>query len=354
VQRIEERNMFYLAPFFLIALLVWIERGAQRPRWAIAAAALAAALPATIPYTRFIGVTATADTLALLPWWKLQEHVISLGHVRLVISLCAAALAALFLALPRRAALVLPLLVLAYLGVVQRPVESRTTFASRGSLYQGIRDVPRDWIDRAVGPHADVALLWTGRADVHMVWENEVFNRSVGRVYDTEDPLPGGLASTPVTIGRDGYLRTDGHLLHERYAVVDGSLDLNGTPIALDTAIGVNLWRLSGPIRSVTQVTGLYKNDTWSKARVVYERLACRGGSVRVSLLGDASLFSGPQTVTANGVPHRVTPGEPTTLTVPLQGCRAVFAISPTRVPGGADTRRLGIHFVAFSYLPAR
>src|SRR5204862_8302142 len=32
VQRVEERNLFYVAPFFLIALLVWIERGARRPR----------------------------------------------------------------------------------------------------------------------------------------------------------------------------------------------------------------------------------------------------------------------------------------------------------------------------------
>jgi hypothetical protein len=73
VQRLEERNIFYLAPFFLIALLVWVERGARRPRLALAAAALAAALPATVPYTRFIGVEATADTLALLPWWKLRS-----------------------------------------------------------------------------------------------------------------------------------------------------------------------------------------------------------------------------------------------------------------------------------------
>ena len=30
--RIEERNMFYVAPLYLIALLAWVERGAPRPR----------------------------------------------------------------------------------------------------------------------------------------------------------------------------------------------------------------------------------------------------------------------------------------------------------------------------------
>ena len=48
--------MFLLAPLFLIALLAWIDRGAPRPRVAAALAAvgLGAALPALIPYDRFI------------------------------------------------------------------------------------------------------------------------------------------------------------------------------------------------------------------------------------------------------------------------------------------------------------
>src|SRR4029450_12257720 len=34
--RVEERNMFYVAPLFLIALLAWIERGMPRPARAAA------------------------------------------------------------------------------------------------------------------------------------------------------------------------------------------------------------------------------------------------------------------------------------------------------------------------------
>ena len=354
VQRIEERNTFYVAPFFMIALLLWIERGARRPRWALAAAAFAAALPATVPYVRFIGTAATADTLALLPWWKLQEHVLALGHVRLAISLASIAAAALFLAVPRRAVLLLPLLLFLYLGAVQRPAESRMTFASKGALFQGIRSVPRDWIDRTVGQNSDVAVLWTGRADVHAVWENEVFNRSVGTVYDTDQQIPGGLASTPVTIGRDGYLRAGGRLLRERYVLADGSLDLNGELTKSDSLLGINLWRLDGPVRSVTRVTGLYRYDTWSGAAVTYRRFGCRGGSVKVTLLGDAGLFQGAQTVRVGGVAHHVEPGVPTTITAPLVRCAARFTISPTRVPGHGDSRRLGIHFYAFGYLPSR
>src|SRR4029079_15590004 len=38
--RVEERNTFYVVPLFLVALLVWIARGAPRPTRTAAAAAL--------------------------------------------------------------------------------------------------------------------------------------------------------------------------------------------------------------------------------------------------------------------------------------------------------------------------
>src|SRR5207302_1288554 len=42
--RVEERNLFYVAPLFLIALLAWIDRGMPRPARAAAAAAVVAAV----------------------------------------------------------------------------------------------------------------------------------------------------------------------------------------------------------------------------------------------------------------------------------------------------------------------
>jgi hypothetical protein len=101
----------------------------------------------------------------------------------------------------------------------------------------------------------------------------------------------------------------------------------------------------------MTNVTGLYPNDTWSGPRVVYTRHVCNGGAVAATVLGDPTLFTAPQRVTANGRTYRVTPGRQTTLTVPLQGCRAVFTIAPTRVPGKGDPRPLGIHFLGFKYV---
>jgi hypothetical protein len=247
---------------------------------------------------------------------------------------------------------VLPLLVFVYFAVSERPIESRTTFASRGALFQGIRSVPPDWIDRRVPKGAGVAALWTGRPDVHVIWENEFFNRSVGTVYDVGSAIPGGLASTTATIGSDGYLRDpEGHLIRHRYVLVSGSLDLDGVKLASDPPNG-DLWRLNRPVRSVTQIAGLYPDDTWSGRVVTYRRRECTGGTVRVTLFGDATLFRRPQTVRAAGVTRHVRPGVTTTMTVPLTDCTARFTVSPTTVPGHGDPRTLGIHFLSFEYLP--
>jgi hypothetical protein len=356
VTRIEERNTFYIAPFFLIALLLWIERSAPRPRLgAPIVAAGCGLLVVALAFSNVFGVRPTGDTLALLPWWRLQEHGLTLHEVRFVLALAALAAAALFAVLPRRFALVLPLLVFAYFAVIQRPIESELTSASRAALSQGIRSVPPDWIDRRVGKGADVAAIWTGRADAHAIWENEFFNRSVGSVYDTGPRMPGGLASTRLVVGADGLFHDpEGRTVQHAYVLTDGSLDLDGVKTAADPALGINLWKIDGAIRPLTQVTGLYPGGTWSGAAVDYRRLHCAGGSVRVTLLGDAGLFARMQMVRAGGVERLVTPGIPATMTVPLTRCRVRFVVSPTAVPGHGDPRRLGIHFLSFEYLPTR
>ena len=73
--------------------------------------------------------------------------------------------------------------------------------ASIGARYQGIKVAKRDWIDRRVGRDAHVAFLWSGgdKNAQFRLWENEFFNRSVGRVYDLHGPSPGALPETPIT-----------------------------------------------------------------------------------------------------------------------------------------------------------
>jgi hypothetical protein len=346
VARVEERNTFYAAPLFIIALLLWVQVGAPRPRLiAVASAAGAALLVATLPFPRLIRPEITSDTLALVPWWRLQEQ--GLHDVRLAATLCAIGAAALFLFVPQRWALGLPLLVLVYVSVVQQPVQARAELASHNARDAGIGGRV-DRLDHAVGREAVVGVLWAGRTDPHVVWENEFFNRSVGPVYDVAAPIPGNLPSTPVRVGAGGMVQPPPP---QRLLLSDGTLDLRGTRLAADLPKGVSLWKVAAPARVMTRVSGLYPNDNWSGRVVIYRRRGCTGGSVRVSLLGDPSLFHEVQTVRANGTTRVVVPGIRSVMTVSLRECAARFVVSPTKVPGGADRRRLGVRFLSFAHL---
>jgi hypothetical protein len=371
-QRIQERNTFVVAPLFLVLLLAWVERGAVRPRLlAVGAAAVSAGLVLAIPFERFITTSAISDTLMLLPWWNVQDHV-SLEWVAELALALAAALAAAFLLVPRRVALVLPLVVLAYYLAALQPIwagKHGLREASAGALFQGIRGVPRDWIDAALPSGAEAAVLWTGRADRFTVNQNEFFNRAVGPIYYIRQPTPGGIGETQVRVSpRDGLVRLAGGApVRTEYVIADGSVTPDGKAVAID-ALGTTVWRLDGPLVSTTTVRGLYANDTWSGPRVTWTRRRCRGGELRVKLSSDPSLFDSPQTVTAlvggrEVARTRLRPRGTATLPVALpddrETCVVRFRVSPTAIPadvleGSSDERALGAHFNAFVYTPAR
>jgi glycosyltransferase involved in cell wall biosynthesis len=364
--RVEERNLFYVAPLFLTALLVWIERGLPRPaRAAAVCAALAAALPGILPYERLIDTPAESDTLALLPFWWLQEHLITNSEVVLVAVFAAIVLACAFLLLPARWAYALPAVVLAWFVFANERIEDFDhgfPKASIGARYQGIKLPNRDWIDRIVGRDANVAFLWSGgdkNAPLRL-WENEFFNRSVGHVYDLHGPSPGTLPETPLTQGADGTLLAHGDPVAARYVLADRRVPLAGGVIAQDEGTGMVLRRLAGPLRIAYRITGLYPEDTWSGKQATYTRLQCAGGRLAVEVAGDATLFAGRQTVSAEGRSVSFQPSQTASLTVPMRRradgtCRAVFTASPTAIPalvlkGSSDTRTLGAHFTSFRY----
>lgn len=369
VSRVEERNLFYVAPLFFIALLAWVERGLPRPRAvALAAAAVAAALPGFLPYLDLINPSAVSDTLALLPWWDLQDSVITGPQVRPVVIGASIAVGLLFLLLPRRLALAAPALVLALFAVVSEPIASRIEQASVGGLFSGIR-VEREWIDEALPEGATAAAIWSGNTNEHAIWLNEFFNRRLERIYHVAQPLPGNLPESPVRADeRSGALLDgDGRTVIAEYALSDGSFPLRGEPVAQDPGMGMTLYRVGGPLFLTARIEGLHPNDTWSGPEVRYTRLDCTGGRLVVTLTSDPALFSVPQTVTASVGGREVARATvaPTAvdqpLAVPLEAeggdCRVRFGVSPTAVPaevapGSADPRELGIHFTAFRFQP--
>src|SRR5207248_636772 len=160
---------------------------------------VAAALPATLPFARFLDAPAESDALALIPVWWLKEGIVRLSAVPIVVGLTAVILAAAFVVVGPRFAYVLPALVLAWFVFANERLEDFNhgfPKASVGALFQGMTNADRDWVDSAVGRHADVSFVWSGEnhnARAFQLWENEFFNRSVRRVYYLHLPSPGEL-----------------------------------------------------------------------------------------------------------------------------------------------------------------
>ena len=281
---IVERNMFVVAPLLLTGLLVWIDRGLPRPRvYALAAAGIAAVLPALIPYERFLQLKVRSDTLMIVPLWNVQDEV---GLPRLddvVLAGCIVA-AALFFFVPRRYALALPAFVLAYFAIAVQPIHAGPhgmEQAAAGALFEGIRTGPRDWIDRAVEDD-QVAVLWTGKTNRFTVLMNEFFNRSVGPVYTLGGPMAGGLPETAVRVDPEtGEIRrvADGSVVEEGYVLTDGTVALDGDAVAADELLGITVYGVGGPLVSTTSVTGV-DNDFWSGPTATYRRVRCRGGTL--------------------------------------------------------------------------
>jgi hypothetical protein len=301
-----------------------------------------------------------------------HDHV-SLEWIAELAFLLTLALAAAFVLVPRRWAIALPLVVLAYFAVAFHPVwfgKHGLKQASAGAVFQGIRGAPRDWIDDTLPGDARVAVLWTGRSDRFTVNQNEFFNRAVGPIYYTNQPTPGEFGETKVRIDEDdGLVRLaeDGSPLGTEYVLVDGSITPDGKVLARDDLLGTTLWLVEGDVVSTTTVDGLYPNDTWSGPTATWTRRRCRGGELLVSLSSDPSLFGRPQTVVAlvDGEPVSrvaVLPNETATLSVPLpperKTCVVDFRVSPTAIPAevltdSTDRRELGVHFNQFVYEPA-
>lgn len=367
-RRVEERYMFYLAPSLLVALFLWIERGLPRRRLPlIVSAVTVVTLAALLPWRRMIHTSATSDTLAAIPWWRLQDTLFSFGWVRPVVALLAAVAVVLFALVPRRFAWTLPALVLtSFCAVAWYAADGRHSFreASLGSLWAGIRVEHPDWIDRAAGRDAQVSLVWSGTTDAHTIWSNEFFNRSIQTVYNLGQGSPGGLPETslhqdPAT----GFLLDGaGREVEARYVLADASLASSGRVVARDPVppAPLALYRVDGPLRSLQRVQGLY-GDTWSGRELTYTRYACSGGRLVVQLSSDPKLFTAPQTVVARvggrAVARRTfAPYGSASLAVPLaagpgERCVVRFAVSPTKVPGPHDPRELGVHFDSFRFL---
>jgi hypothetical protein len=370
-QQIQERNLFFLEPLFLIALVAWAGGLIPRSGAATGAAALVAfALVAVVPYDSFISPRIYSNAVGLLPLLRLEQHGwVAPSHLSDVVVLAALAAGLLFILLPRRLALLAPVVVLLYLSVMNSPVEGLTHQASGDSRRGGIGG-RLDWIDRAVGTKPQVSFLWTGAPDVNFVslWVNEFFNRSVGSVYNIHGP-PDGLPQETLTFDYRSaqYRHANGDPVSVKYLLTDRSQTPTGTLVASDEGTGMMLYRVDGPLQLSYETQGIYR-DAWSGPSATFTIYDCRGGRLRLALLSDPHINPYRQHIVArdsgSGRVLARTVSRPNAkvvrFAVPVPSgqstCRIAFTVSPTGVPAeriqSGDTRQLGIRFLHPAYEP--
>jgi hypothetical protein len=368
VRRLEERNAFYVMPLFLIALVVWAARSAGRdPRATGIAATVAVACTSLVPLESFLNGHALTDSFALLGVWRVQMHfAVPFEWITPIVVLMAIAVGIFFVLVPARFALVAPAAVLLLLAFENRGAD---IFISQASVVsrKGAIQAPVDWIDQAVRPHGQVAMLFTNARPPSVTWQNQFFNRSIGPLYNFVDSPLDGLPQQMIrTEPRTGLIKVvGGGVVHAQYVLTDTSQVLAGTPIASDKRIGMRLYRVRGPIRVITTAGDIYP-DRWSGSSATLVAYACHGGKLILELAGEPRVHPGPVTVVATSGGRRlarlVVPPSLASrrYTIPLVSsgglCQVDFAVSPTAVPaetvGGQDKRALGIRFMSFTVKP--
>lgn len=282
--RLAERNLIALAPLLFLALALWIDRGAPRPRIALAAAAaVCLALLLSVPWNDFVSAEARPDALSVIPLDEFRVAYPNLD-VGLLVAVAAVEVLALLALLSRRVMWLLPA-VLAAVLVSASVIVSREVAASAQAFKRVVVGAESRWIDHAVdGPVAFVyggEQAWSAGAPA---WANAFWNRRLDAVYQLFDArIAGPMPKRPVRPAADGrLLLPGGRPITEPYAVVSRRMSVVGDLLAT-TETKMGLWRLRGPLRLSTRMSGIDGTGVIGvEGRVtVYD---CRGGELRLAL----------------------------------------------------------------------
>ena len=369
--RIEERNMFDVAPLLLLALVLWLHRGLPRPAALTAVAAFVpAALLLTLPLESLLNISILSDTFGLIPFWRLATRLAGgVSDVRIVLAAGALAAGIAFAALPRRIAGPLSVVGVAVFLIGS----SYSVFGAVEGFARGLDGLTgagadRSWIDNAVPAGRNVAFVFGGVADPFaeskILWETEFWNRRLSRVYYLGQAegvaLPFVAASADPQTGRIALASST----MPRYVVAPSTLELAGRRLAATPSLV--LYEIRPPARLAETVDGIYP-DRWMGSDAGLTRYASSGKNIRVTLSraawggtdvpGRVRIDVRRLTAGAGGAP---TLGKPTavrtwtihsgaqrtfTLPAPAAPYRVEVHVEPTFSPsqfGQPDARQLG------------
>jgi hypothetical protein len=242
LDRVHERNLFYLVPLVLITFFAWLDIGLPRPPAVTTAVAIILVLlPLTIPL-QAVAASSGEDGLALVFW---EDRGVPPRIAVTEMVLVAAAAAGVFLIpwRPKKAMVGICLAAFTIVLVYGERHAERGVAAGR-AMWQDT-----GWIDRAVGPDARVVALWgTSKADLQYsritgLWADEFFNRSLRDVASAQGPLPDGLPVQKLRIRPDGCLDAT-FPWTPQYAVVERERPLTAPVVRVSPSKRAILYRL--------------------------------------------------------------------------------------------------------------
>lgn len=252
-----DRYVFYVAPLLFICFLAWLRGlGLASRRVTVLAAGVAGALPLALPYSELMtgrnwGVS--SSTVALVPWVAIGSIVgtgPALAGVSAAVGGALAFLAVRLRASASRLALTCVVGVVVFTAAV---AQIGNVGVSSTAARIGVAEDP-DWIDRAVGRSGDVVAIWSGsrsrpRRGYWPIWQADLFNRSVGRVYHLRTAMPYAPPGSGLRRRGDTLLLQSGAALRADFVLTDETLALAGTRVASDEKTGMVLVRVRGPVR---------------------------------------------------------------------------------------------------------
>ena len=272
VGRLAERDLLALAPIFFVGLCLWLDRGAPRTRVTAGAVVLAAAaLVVFLPWGTLVHKAALTDAFMLVPLWEL-------GSYDTVVGLGVAAIAVVFVLVPRVLPVALALTFVAISVSASRFVEDEAE-ALRASFFA---EDPA-WVDAAAD--GDVLYFYDGEPHWNAVWAHVFWNRDIRRVVALDEArVPGPLPQDRVSARSDGSL-----LSGPDYVVGSTAFTFFGERVAEIAQQGLVqrglvLWRVDGPTRISTVTTGVQgSGDIYGPAQLVaYD---CTGGTLDLTLV---------------------------------------------------------------------
>ena len=288
VRHFAERDLIAVLPPLFLVLALWLQRGAPRSQPWTAVLAVAVALPAfLLPIERFATLVAAPDAFMTIPLEDLAARW-GTGTLETVWLLCVAAVVAVFVLIPRRAAPLLAVGTGVLLAAVSVSASREVTRLAEDARFRFFGGGDPSWIDAAA--REPVTLLYDGDAYWNAVWHQVFWNERVRAILHPPGlPVPGPLPQRGVSPRFDGLLfDVTGRPVTNPLVVAPTVMTFRGERIAgveqrnLDRA-GLALWQGESPPRLRTQTTGVLPNGDFTEARVIV--YGCPQGRLELTLL---------------------------------------------------------------------